>query len=49
MQQGVVDRTLYDTTTILPLIIKLYGLPTLAGLKAHDTALAATAARRPAI
>jgi phospholipase C len=40
-RRGFVDHTLYDTTSILRFITKRYGLPTLAGLKARDTAFAA--------
>jgi acid phosphatase len=40
-RRGFVDHTLYDTTSILRFITKRYGLPTLAGLQARDTAFAA--------
>jgi len=40
-RKGFVDHTLYDTTSILRFITKRYALPTLAGLQARDTALAA--------
>jgi phospholipase C len=40
-KKGVVDHTLYDTTSILRLINKRYALPTLPGLQARDAALAA--------
>jgi acid phosphatase len=38
---GVVDHTLYDATSILRLITRRFALPTLPGLQARDTALAA--------
>ena len=46
-QKGVVHHTLYDTTSILPLITKHCALPTLAGLKARETALAANGGPQP--
>jgi acid phosphatase len=41
-KKGVVDHTLYDTTSILRLITKRYALPVLPGLQARDAALAAS-------
>ncbi|WP_297296979.1 acid phosphatase [uncultured Methylovirgula sp.] len=38
--RGRVDHTLYDTTSILRLITRRFGLPELAGLKARDAAMA---------
>jgi phospholipase C len=46
-KRGFVDHTLYDTTSILPLITKHYALPTLAGLKARYTASAANGSPQP--
>jgi phospholipase C len=40
-KKGLVDHTFYDTTSILRLITKRYALPTLPGLQARDSALAA--------
>ena len=39
-KRGLVDHTLYDTTSILRLITRRFGLPELAGLKARDAAMA---------
>ncbi len=39
-RHGLVDHTLYDTTSILRLITRRFGLPELAGLKARDAAMA---------
>ncbi len=39
-RRGLVDHTLYDTTSILRLITRRFGLPELAGLKARDVAMA---------
>ena len=38
---GLVDHTLYDTTSILSLITKRFALPTLPGLQRRNTAVAA--------
>jgi phospholipase C len=38
-KKGVVDHTLYDTTSILRLITKRFGLPKLPGLDARDAAI----------
>jgi acid phosphatase len=40
-KRGFVDHTLYDTTSILRLITRRFGLPMLAGLQIRDQALAA--------
>ena len=40
-KKGFVDHTLYDTTSILRLITRRFGVPSLPGLQARDTALAA--------
>lgn len=40
-RKGVVDHTLYDTTSILRFITRRFGLPMLGGLKARDDAMAA--------
>jgi phospholipase C len=40
-KQGLVDHTLYDTTSILSLITKRFALPTLAGLGRRNAAVAA--------
>jgi phospholipase C len=40
-KKGFVDHTLYDTTSILHLITKRFGLPTLSGLRNRDAGLAA--------
>ena len=40
-KKGVVDHTQYDTTSILRLITKRFGLPVLPGLVARDEALKA--------
>jgi acid phosphatase len=40
-KKGLVDHTLYDTTSILSLITKRFALPTLAGLQRRNTAVAA--------
>ncbi|MEJ0051198.1 MAG: acid phosphatase [Methylovirgula sp.] len=39
-RRGLVDHTLYDTTSILRLITRRFGLPELAGLKVRDAAMA---------
>src|SRR5579863_9517065 len=39
-KRGKVDHTLYDTTSILRLITRRFGLPELAGLKTRDDAMA---------
>jgi acid phosphatase len=39
-RRGLVDHTLYDTTSILRLITRRFGLPELVGLKARDVAMA---------
>ena len=41
-RKGVVDHTLYDTTSILRFITKRFALPMLPGLRARDEALAAS-------
>jgi phospholipase C len=38
-KKGVVDHTLYDTTSILRLITKRFGLPKLPGVEARDAAI----------
>jgi acid phosphatase len=38
-KKGIVDHTVYDTTSILRLITKRFGLPTLPGLAARDAAI----------
>src|ERR1700751_208953 len=40
-RKGFVDHTLYDTTSILSLITKRFGLPALAGLQRRNSAVAA--------
>jgi acid phosphatase len=40
-KKGLVDHTLYDTTSILSLITKRFALPTLPGLQRRDSAIAA--------
>jgi len=40
-KKGLVDHTLYDTTSILSLITKRFALPTLPGLQRRNTAVAA--------
>jgi len=40
-RKGVVDHTLYDTTSILRFITRRFDLPVLAGIKARDEAMAA--------
>lgn len=40
-KKGVVDHTLYDTTSILALITKRFALPTLAGLQRRNSAVLA--------
>jgi phospholipase C len=40
-KQGLVDHTLYDTTSILSLITKRFALPTLPGLARRNAAVAA--------
>ena len=40
-KQGLVDHTLYDTTSILSLITKRFALPTLPGLARRNVAVAA--------
>jgi acid phosphatase len=39
-KRGTVDHTLYDTTSILRLITRRFGLPELSGLKTRDDAIA---------
>jgi phospholipase C len=39
-KKGVVDHTLYDTTSILRFIARRFDLPVLAGIKARDDAMA---------
>jgi acid phosphatase len=41
-KKGVVDHTLYDTTSILRLITKRFGLPRLPGVDARDAAIQKT-------
>src|SRR5262249_28148815 len=41
-KKGFVDHTLYDTTSILRLITRRFGLAKLPGLEARDAALAAS-------
>ena len=41
-KKGVVDHTLYDTTSILSLITRRFELPTLPGLARRNAAVAAT-------
>ena len=43
-KKGTVDHTAYDTASVLRLITRVYGLPTLPGLAARDTALKANGA-----
>ena len=40
-KKGVVDHTLYDTTSILRLITRRFGLPVLPGIRARDEAVKA--------
>ncbi|HEY1430656.1 MAG TPA: acid phosphatase [Stellaceae bacterium] len=40
-KQGLVDHTLYDTTSILSLITRRFGLPMLPGLQRRDAAILA--------
>jgi acid phosphatase len=40
-KKGVVDHTLYDTTSILRLITKRFGLPVLPGIRARDESVKA--------
>jgi acid phosphatase len=40
-KKGVVDHTQYDTTSILRLIARRFGLPSLPGVAARDAALVA--------
>jgi phospholipase C len=44
-KQGLVDHTLYDTTSILSLITKRFALPTLQGLARRNAAVAANGGR----
>ena len=43
-RKGTVDHTQYDTASILRLITRRFGLPTLSGLAARDAALQAAGA-----
>jgi acid phosphatase len=40
-RKGTVDHTPYDTASVLRLITRRFGLPTLSGLAARDAALVA--------
>jgi phospholipase C len=40
-KKGFIDRTPYDTTSILRLITKRFGLPVLPGIRARDEAVKA--------
>jgi len=40
-KKGFVDHTPYDTTSILRLITRRFGLPVLAGIRARDEAVKA--------